>query len=437
MLNITEAGAIETARRIAQGETSAREECEAAIKRIEQRDGPINAVVVRDFDRAMDAAKEADARLARGEAGPLLGVPMTVKESNDVAGLPSTWGLESCRDHIADTDSPAVAKFKQAGAIILGKTNVPVMLADWQAVNPVYGRTNNPHDLDRVPGGSSGGSAAALASGMVPLEFGSDIGGSIRVPASYCGVYGLKTSYGAIGLEGHYFPGTDTADIPLSVVGPMARETGDIALALDLVSTIALPRPRKRKLEDYKLLLVDDAFAVDDSVLQAIEDVVAGCVGAGAKVDRASPLLPDCQALHGEYVRMLLTVLAVRDPTSEMELPDLGGWFEMVDAQARAARQWRTLFEEYDAVLAPVAGTTAFPHDPKGMEGRTVTINGEERPFGDQFGWIGLATYPGLPAISAPIGYDDDALPVGMQIIGPMHGDHDVTELARLIGELG
>jgi amidase len=437
MLEVTETGAVETARRIARGETTALAECEAAIARIEERDGPINAVVVRDFDRAREAAKAADAALAAGEAKPLLGVPMTVKESNDVAGLPSSWGLEQFRDNIAEKDSPPVAKLKDAGAIILGKTNVPVMLTDWQAVNPVYGRTNNPHNLDRVPGGSSGGAAAALASGMVPLELGSDIGGSIRVPASYCGVYGLKTSYGIVGLEGHYFPGMDGADIPLSVVGPMARAPEDIAVALDIVSQIALPRPRKRKLGECRLLLVTDAFAADDSVVAAIEDAAKACENAGATVERKSDLLPDLGALHGQYVHMLLTVLAARDPGIDIEMPLLPAWLDMLDAQARAQRQWRTLFEEYDAVLAPVAGTTAFPHDPKGMEGRLLTINGEQVPFGAQFGWIGIATYPGLPAISAPVGEDADGLPIGLQIVGPMHGDHDVVEIARLIGELG
>ncbi|MBC2776798.1 amidase family protein [Parasphingopyxis marina] len=438
MLEVSEAGAIETARRIAKGESSALAECEAAIARIEERDPPINAVVVRDFDRAREAARAADAALAAGETKPLLGVPMTVKESNDVAGLPTTWGLEAHAGYIPDADGPPIARLKNAGVVILGKTNVPPMLADWQANNPVYGRTNNPHDLERVPGGSSGGAAAALAAGMVPLEFGSDIGGSIRVPAHYCGVYGHKPSYGAITLEGHGFPGTDGADLPLAVVGPLARNCADIALALDIVSDIALPRPRKQALSECRLLVVTDAaFAVEDAIAAAVENRAAACERAGATVDRRSDLLPDLGALHAQYVGMLLTVLAVRDPSMGVDMPKLPAWFDMLDAQARCRRQWRALFEDYDAVLAPVAGTTAFPHDPKGMDGRMLTIGGEEVPFGAQFGWIGIATYPGLPAISAPIGEDAAGLPIGLQIIGGYHQDHQVIELAKLIGELG
>src|SRR5271165_6552285 len=168
---------------------------EAAVAAIEAKDGPINAVVVRDFDRARDAAKAADAALARGESRPLLGVPMTVKESHHIPGLPTTWGLEPFKGWTPKTESVGVTRLKAAGAIILGKTNIPPSLGDWQANNPIYGRTNNPHDLTRSPGGSSGGGAAALAAGMIPLEFGSDIGGSIRAPAHMCGVFGHKPSF--------------------------------------------------------------------------------------------------------------------------------------------------------------------------------------------------------------------------------------------------
>src|SRR4051812_26683587 len=178
---MTERSAIETVAAIADGESNARAECEAAIARIEALDGAINAVVVRDFDRARLAADQADAAVARGERRPLLGVPMTVKEAFDIAGLPTTWGFTQHRDFIANEDAVAVRRLKAAGAIILGKTNVPVALADHQSVNPIYGRTVHPLDPSRSPGGSSGGAAAAVAAGMVPLEIGSDIGGSIRV----------------------------------------------------------------------------------------------------------------------------------------------------------------------------------------------------------------------------------------------------------------
>lgn len=434
----SERGAIETAKAIAMGESSAVAECEAAIARIEDRDGEINAVVVRDFDRALEAARAADEANTAGEVQPLHGVPMTVKESHDVAGLPTTWGLEEFKNHIAERDSLVVRRLKKAGAIILGKTNVPPMLADWQSSNPVYGRTNNPHDHTRTPGGSSGGGAAALAAGMVPLEFGTDIGGSIRIPGSYCGVYGHKTSYGVIGLEGHYFPGMDGADIPLSVTGPLARSIDDIALALDITSDISLPRSRCRAMSDFRILVLTDnpVGVVNKEITEAIENAAAACERAGAKVSRSSELLPNLAVLHGEYIRMLLTVLAARDPNPAREPPRLPEWLEMVDAQARCRRQWRSFFEQFDAILAPVNGTTAFPHD-GGMEGRILSLDGKDVDFGAQFGWIGIATYPGLPGISVPVGEDAQGLPIGLQIIGDYHADHTVIELARLIGKLG
>ena len=434
---MTERTALETAAAIAKGETRAVDECKAAIARIEAMDGEINAVVVRDFDRAMEAAREADAAIARGERKPLLGVPMTVKESNDIAGLPTTWGMEDFADNIVGKDSPTITRLKDAGAVIVGKTNVPPLLADWQSDNPVYGRCNNPNDHDRSPGGSSGGAAAALASGMVPLELGSDIGGSIRVPAHFCGVYGLKPTYGVIPLEGHYFPKMDTADIPLSAVGPMARSAEDIAVALDIVSEIALPRPRKKALKDMRLLILIEHPIADTrrEIVDAVSDIGAVAQSCGAAIETTSDLLPDLALRHGEYMRMLLTVLAARMPDPEHEPPRLPEWIAMLDAQARCYREWRTLFERYDAVLAPVAGITAFPHDPRKMRERTVDIDGNEKPFANQFGWIGMATYPGLPALSMPVAKDHDGLPIGLQIIGGKYQDQSVLEIGKLLAE--
>ncbi|MGE5722936.1 MAG: amidase family protein [Sphingomonadales bacterium] len=205
--DLLDLSAADLGRALADRRCRAVEFAQAAIARIEARDAAINAVVVRGFERGLEAAREADAALARGERRPLLGVPMTVKESHNVAGLPTAWGIEHFRGSIAPEDSVGVARLKGAGPVILGKTNVPVGLADWQSANPIYGRTVNPWDPARSPGGSSGGGAAALAARMVPLEFGSDIGGSIRVPAAFCGVYGHKPSYALVPVRGHAPPG--------------------------------------------------------------------------------------------------------------------------------------------------------------------------------------------------------------------------------------
>ena len=244
---------------------SAVELTDHVIARIEALDQKINAVVVRDFDRARDAAKAADAALGRGERRPLLGVPITIKESFNVAGLPTTWGIVAAKGFVPQEDALTVARLKGAGAVVLGKTNVPLMLADWQSFNAIYGTTNNPWDLARTPGGSSGGSAAALAAGFGPLSLGSDIGGSLRVPPNYCGVYGHKPTHGIIPTRGHAPPGARAVprDIDLAVVGPMARSASDIALELDILAgpdelrdavayRLALPPPRHEALKDFR-----------------------------------------------------------------------------------------------------------------------------------------------------------------------------------------
>jgi len=249
---------------------SSRELVDAAIGRIEALDGKINAVVVRDFDRARTAADAADAALAKGQRRPLLGLPMTVKEQFNIAGLPTTWGDPKFKDWKAEVDALAVQRLKAAGAIILGKTNVPINLRDWQSYNEVYGTTNNPWDLSRSPGGSSGGGAAALAAGFVPLEFGSDIGGSLRAPAHFCGVFSHKPSLDLVPQRGAGPPKTPANPVrgDLAVIGPMARSAADLALALDVVAgpdelsegigyRLALPSPRHEGLAGFRVLVID------------------------------------------------------------------------------------------------------------------------------------------------------------------------------------
>lgn len=255
---MTERSALATAAAVRAGKTSALLEAEAAIARIEARDGPLNAVVVRDFDRARHAAAELDQRIKQGFDGPLLGVQMTVKESYDVGGLRTTWGITEHRDFTAARDAMLVQRLKNAGAIILGKTNVPVGLADVQSNNPIYGRTLNPHDHTRSAGCSSGGIGVALATGMVPLEIGSDIGGSIRTPAAFNGIWGLKPTFGLLSTSGHNFPGTDGARVALSVCGPMARDADDLAVALDVLADHPVAPARPRKSAEWRILILAD-----------------------------------------------------------------------------------------------------------------------------------------------------------------------------------
>jgi len=442
--DFADASAITLIEALAKGRVSALELVDAAIARIEARDGAINAVVVRDFDRARETARAADAALARGERRPLLGVPMTVKEANWTAGLPTTWGMAHWKDAVMQTDGVAITRLKAAGAVILGKTNVPPMLGDLQSDNPVYGRTNNPWDLTRTPGGSSGGSAAALAAGMVPLELGSDIGGSIRVPSSFCGTYGHKPSYGLVPQRGHTPPGIEGVDVALAVVGPMARTVADLDLALGVIAGPApeeavgyrldLPAPRHARLGDYRVLILDrhpSAF-VDNEIVAALHDLGDRLRGQGADVEHASDLLPDLAAMHEAYLAMLNTALTRGTPNARP--PSAHAWLLMQDVQLVFRQAWARLFHDFDVVLAPAHGSVAFAHDASpDLAARTLTLNGEATPYFASLAWAGLATFTNLPATAAPIGQTKGGLPIGVQIIGPYLEDRTTLAFAGLL----
>ncbi len=432
-----ESTAIKLAAEIAAGKLTSVEATEAAISRIEQLDEAINAVVVRDFDRARQQARDADARLAKGEEAPLLGVPMTVKESFNIAGLPTTWGIESAAGNIVHEDAALVKRLKQAGAVILGKTNIPPMLADTFSENPIYGRTNNPHDHGHSPGGSSGGAAAAVASGMVALEYGSDIGGSIRVPAHYCGIWGHKPTYGVISMEGHFMPGPEEgASRPLSVVGPLARCADDLELLLD----ITLDRPLAKDtilIKDAHILLFTDhpSAMTDDSLCNLMEHTGALLEETGARVSRSTDLLPDLVQQHRDYLHMLNAVMNAGMPRPDGTEVTAQDWFVLLDAQAQNQRRWRSVFEEFDFILAPPSSTAAFPHDTTPMKDRRIMINGEDHAAAKQLAWAGLVTFPGLPSTVLPIGMVRN-LPVGMQVITDRYQDYKAIDGARQIDAL-
>jgi len=433
----------ELAKAVAARQVSAAELTDAAIARIEARDTAINAVVVRDFDRAREAARAADAAVARGEGGALIGVPMTVKESHDVAGLPSTWGAEMFKDYVASSDGVVAARLKAAGAILLGKTNVPPMLSDWQSVNPIYGRTVNPWDPTRSPGGSSGGSAAALAAGMAALEFGSDIGGSIRVPAAFCGVYGHKPSFNLVPSRGHAPAGMTGAPPPLAVVGPLARTAADLRLALDVTAgpdapdstgyRLDLPQPRHANLADHRVLMLTElpGVAVQSDILAALEDLAAKLEGLGAKVSRSSDLLPDLARSREVFGALLTTALNRRQGASTTV--SAFDWLDLLDAQVEIRRRWAALFESFDVVLAPVFGSVAFPHNDAEPGKRVNVIDGRDTPYFDQIAWPGVALVANLPATAAPIGFTKGGLPIGAQIIGPYLEDRTTIGFAGLL----
>lgn len=439
-------GAIETAAAIRAGKLSPHEAVDAAIVRIEHLDAEINALAVPDFDRAYETAREMEKRAPRDDQ-PLFGVPMTVKESFDVEGLQSCWGHKHLTDYIAPRDSELVRRLKAAGAIIIGKTNVPVDLTDWQSFNPVYGRTTNPHNPDRSPGGSSGGSAAAVASGMVACEYGTDIGGSVRVPAHFCGIWGHKTSWGLVSKRGHIHPmmarreGFVAAhDQVLSIAGPLARNADDLALLTELGASFPIRR-RNRRLRECRLLAITEfpGSTVDASVAEPTEAALDRLERGGITIDRSSDLVPDLASQHTDYLRMLNIAMARGEPSPGGKRATATDWFDLLDAQAANEFAWEQLFRTYDFVLAPPAPVLAIPHLDGSAFNSTIRINGEETSAGAALAWAGLATFPNLPATVVPIGagtYEGATLPCGMQVIGPRQSDLDCIAAARSIATI-
>jgi amidase len=442
------------------------------IDRIEALDGDLNALPVRDFARARESAQKADAALARGARLPLLGVPVTIKESYNIAGLPTTWGIPAFRDFVAQEDALAVTRLKGAGAVVLGKTNVPLTLADWQSYNDIYGTTNNPWDKTRSPGGSSGGSSAALAAGFGPLSLGSDIGGSLRIPAHFCGVCAHKPTHGLVASRGQTPPGVPAwpGAGDLAVIGPMARCVDDLVLTLDLIAgpdeaadgrayRLSLPPARHDKLSDFRVLLVAEhpLLATSAAVGASLDRLSKQLAAAGVDVKREAPLLPDLAASARLYVKLLNAVLSGRLPDDQHQairaavekIPAADQslvaefargavmshreWLRCDFARRGLKQQWRALFRDFDVVICPPAATPAFPHDhsPDQYQ-RKIAVDGKEFPYLHQLVWADLATTCGLPASVIPIAVAE-GLPTGVQIIGPEFEDRTPLAFARMI----
>jgi amidase len=468
----TFASATELVAALAAGRLSSVELLERLLDRIERLGDEVNAFVTLDAARAVQHAAEADAARARGAAsGALHGLAMTVKDCFETAGLRTTCGAPPLAEHVPARDADAVALLKDAGAIVFGKTNTPTFAADGQAFNPVAGTTRNPWDLARTPGGSSGGSAAALAAGLTTLELGSDHAGSVRIPASFCGVFGLKPSAGIVPLRGHIPgpPGT-LARSDMNVAGPLARSPDDLDLALDVLAApdprdaaawrLALPPPRGAALGDYRLAvwLDDDACPVDPEVSAVLRGAVDALADAGARLhERGGP------APLRDYVRVHRTLLmgVACDGLSEEEVAGLEAavaagaldesrdagrharwlvqtkraWNAADEERARMAAGWAELFEEADALLCPVVANAAPPHDHAPLGERRVMVGDEERDAWDQVCWSSFASACGLPAVSAPVGRTASDLPVGIQVVGPYLEDRTAIDVARRITE--
>lgn len=442
---------------------------------IARQNAPLNAVVTLDEERAREVAGQADAAVARGDAlGPLHGLPMTIKDTYETAGVRTTAGAPVLANHVPERDADTVASLKHAGAVVFGKTNVPFMASDMQSFNDVFGCTNNPWDLDRTPGGSSGGAAVAVAMGFTSLEFGSDIGGSIRTPANWTGIYGHKPSYGIVPLRGH-IPGLPgTLSMPdLGVGGPLARSAEDLALALRVVAgpdasegvgwRLDLPRARHERLSDFRVAawFDDPAVPIDDAVCTRLQATVEALREAGVPVDEKARPPVGLKELIEMYNQLLMPIILADLPDEAFaglvaaagafdpkDMSDAAlsaraplirhrDWFSLNELRYKMRAGLRDFFSRYDVLLCPVTPVAAIPHDHTDFGTRTIEVNGQPRPYTDLLGWISMATACHLPATVAPIGPTPEGLPVGVQIIGPYLEDYTTIEFARRLGEVG
>ena len=468
------APAVDLARRIKLQEISSAEILQLYWDRVDRFNPEINAIVWQLRDAALKLAKKADDQARRNESnlGPLHGVPMTVKESYDVVGSPTTWGIPLLKQNFPAQDALAIKRLKDAGAIIFGKTNVPFGLADFQSYNDIYGCTNNPWDLARSPGGSSGGSAAALAMGFTGLDTGSDIGGSIRNPAHFCGVFGHKPTWNLIPPRGHSPPGI-LAPSDLSVVGPLARSAHDLKLAMEVMMgpdeiharglRVELPKLKKKVPELKIAVWEDDSVApVDSKVVQKVRNVANTFESLGANVDwEARPEIAVDELLQ-IYQCLLNATLHCRIPTDEFrqivrEMADVDefddspdskvqrspiaryrDWVQFHEARTKIRWIWHEFFSKFDVLLAPIMATSAYPHDHSPFSDRTVTVNGEPQPYFKQLFWAGLAINAYLPSTVLPAGICEvDHLPIGVQLIGPEYGDMITIEIAHILEREG
>jgi amidase len=460
--------ATELARRIASRALSAEELLERYLDRVDRFNPTLNAVIVDVRDAARRAARAADAALARGELlGPLHGIPMTIKESYNLAGTPTTWGNPDWKGNVAVEDAVAVRKLKDAGAVVFGKTNVPLALADFQSYNDVYGTTNNPYDLGRTPGGSSGGSAAALAAGLSALEIGSDIGGSIRNPAHFCGVFGHKATWNLLSMRGHSGPGDSRAGPDISVLGPLARSAQDLDTAVRIMAgpdeimargyRLALPELPATGIRGMRIAVWrdDEMCPVSAEVRARVDRVAQMLKERGATIDMdARPDLSSDRS-HSTYQHLLQATLSSRMPDEDYESlkryvatldPDdesnkarvlraqvasFKEWTASNELRHQLRWRWHEFFGRYDLLVTPIMPTAAFPHDHRPFGQRAIRVDDRELPYFQQVFWAGLTGVAYLPSTVIPTGLNDAGLPIGVQLVGPEYADLITIGVAR------
>jgi len=444
--NVTDIGlrsTVEQADLIQRGELSSRELTEHFIERIERLDGEINSVITRDFETALAESDVADASQQKGQSlGVLHGVPITVKDALQTKNLKSTGGATELRDNVPSQDAAVVASIRRQGGIVMGKTNLPRWSGDIQAYNDIFGTTNNPWDISRGPGGSSGGAAAAVAMGFTSFEIGTDIGGSIRFPAAFNGVWGHKPSFGVIPTTGyldHIDGGLNEADI--NVFGPIARSAQDLELLLTVMKRNSPPwvaelEAAPEDLKDLKIgAWLDDEFCpVDDEVREQLEKAVDALEKDGISVDRSArpELDPDEAAMLGLWL-----VQRAISQSTDSDGPGHRIWLDQHVRREELKLKWAQFFDRYDAVIMPVCFVPPFEHQQQGDFGsRTLRCNGENRNYIDVVKWTTMVGMAYLPSTVPPIGLGASGMPIGCQVVGPYGGDRLTIALAGRIGDL-
>jgi amidase len=468
-VNLHFKSAAEIARHIRERKVSATDALDHFLARVEKHNPRLNAIIWLDAEGARQRARAADAALDKGEIwGPLHGVPMTIKESYNVAGAPTTWGDPKLKDNVTTTSALAVERLKKAGVVLFGKTNVPLMLADNQSYNAIYGTTNNPWDVSRTPGGSSGGSATAIAAGLTGLDAGSDIGSSIRSPAHFCGVFGLKSTWGVASPKGQALPNSYSYS-DLSVIGPLARSAEDLQIALDVIAgpdeidgttwNVGLPAGNGASLEDLRIAvkLSDPNREVEAAYADKLQALVDELARRGAKIKEAEPQV-DTTHLHEVYLTLLRAATSSRVTDVDIErwrkaqeaigpgtnryldmllrgstLPHRE-WLRLNNERHGLRRTFAAFFEDYDVLLCPVGASAAPPHMHEGETWqRTITVNGKSMPSTNHLFWAGYATLVFLPATTGPMGTIGPGLPVGYQAIAASGRDKIAIAFSRAI----
>lgn len=471
--NLDFASALDAAAAIRARQVSSLELTRRLLGRIERYNPKLNAFVYQMRDQALAQASQADQALSRGAPlGPLHGVPICVKESFGVKGEPDTWGIPAMKNAKAPANSAAVQRLLDAGTVLLGGTNVPLNLMDWQSYNEIYGTTNNPWDLTRTPGGSSGGSAAALAAGLAYLSVGSDIGGSLRIPASFCGIYSHKPTLDLVSLRGQApggAPSPSGFSTGLAVAGPMARSAPDLMAALKVLGgpqgyerqawSWRLPPPRRHALKEFRVgYVLDSPMAPPTSdVRPLLERVISALEAKSAQLHPGWPPRYNLAEAFDNYMFLLAAFTFSTEGEQDQETDRrryqqmtanpyaAGVRASFADWQRQHLRQlalraiWQDYFENIDVFLMPASFTVAFPHIHSGdINSRTLETPGGQRPYMQLMPWMVTATLTGCPATVAPIGLTASGLPAGIQIMGPFWEDATPIEFASLLSaEIG